>query len=395
MRNLEYVKDIQEGLGNVTKPYFLFPYAFIGSKSQLEYVTKTNYTDDKLGKRSALHISDQCFAMFGVSFAYQLESVYRQRFNDGILLLQQSGIILKIRNDVRWDMYRSKAGRLLQISAGKTLKMNINEERGLTLADTEGMFLLLGIGFLIAGGVLISEWVGGCTNKCMQFMKLRKEQREEQQALDHRIDEIARLDEEARMQAEDLARNALQSASSIIGLTMKHFVSDIDVDNDEAAATLGFKEDEVKIETNKIQKAPEIGSNSSRSSHHSRASSVAIADVLNSAMLEEMYHGPKNRHSNIIMINGKMMSEASAYEYSNHEKEIDERTQRGNHEGASQISKNFDFLDREEDEDEIEQQPSKVCQVEINLQAPSPHESDGVDEKCFGEKIDDGNIVTK
>ena len=41
------------------------------------------------------------------------------------------------------------------------------------------MFLLLGIGFLIAGGVLISEWVGGCSNKCRQILKTRREDREE------------------------------------------------------------------------------------------------------------------------------------------------------------------------------------------------------------------------
>lgn len=159
MKNLEFVKDLEEGLSNVTKAYFLFPYAFIGSKAQLEYVIQTNYSDDKLGRRSALHISDECFALFGVSFSFQQESVYRQKINDGILLLLQSGIVQKIKNDVRWDMIRSTSGNLLQISSGKTLKMTNQQERGLTLADTEGMFLLLGIGFLVAGGALISEWV--------------------------------------------------------------------------------------------------------------------------------------------------------------------------------------------------------------------------------------------
>lgn len=65
LKNLEFVKDLEEGLSNVTKAYFLFPYAFVGSKSQLEYVIQTNYTDDKLGRRSALHISDECFAFSG------------------------------------------------------------------------------------------------------------------------------------------------------------------------------------------------------------------------------------------------------------------------------------------------------------------------------------------
>lgn len=146
LRNLEFVRSIEEGLGNVTKPYFLFPYAFIGSKAQLEYIIQTNYTDEKmLSRRSALHISNECFALFGVAFAYQLESVYRQKFDDGLLMLQQSGIVQKVKNDVRWDMLRSSTGSFLQISSGKALKMNNQQERGLTLGNiysTKYSFLL-------------------------------------------------------------------------------------------------------------------------------------------------------------------------------------------------------------------------------------------------------------
>lgn len=45
-------------------------------------------------------------------------------------------------------------------------KVNSVQEKGLTLEDTQGMFLLLGAGFLIAGGALLSEWMGGCSRKC-------------------------------------------------------------------------------------------------------------------------------------------------------------------------------------------------------------------------------------
>lgn len=84
LKNLEFVQNFQEGLSNVTKPFFLFPYAFISSKAQLEYIVATNYSDAKmLSRRSTLHISDECFALFGVSYAFQLESVYRQKINDG------------------------------------------------------------------------------------------------------------------------------------------------------------------------------------------------------------------------------------------------------------------------------------------------------------------------
>lgn len=44
--------------------------------------------------------------------------------------------------------------------------MLTTQEKGLTLEDTQGMFLLLAAGFLIAAAALISEWMGGCTRKC-------------------------------------------------------------------------------------------------------------------------------------------------------------------------------------------------------------------------------------
>lgn len=364
LKNLEFVRNNEEGLGNVTKPYFLFPYAFIGSKTQLEYVIQTNYTNEKmLSRRSALHISDECFALFGVSFAYQLESVYRKKFDDGLLMLQQSGIVQKVKNDVRWDMLRSSTGSFLQISSGKTLKMNNQEERGLSLADTEGMFLLLGIGFLIAGGVLISEWVGGCTNKCLQFMKVKKEQKQEE----HRIEEKTRLDEEAKwIEAEDIARLALQSASSAIGVTF------------QANTGPAFE----RLETQ--GKAKEFDSCSSKDSKHSRSSSVSVSE-LTPATLTELFRGPKERHSNIVMINNIMMSEQEAAKYATASKGNNEKMQRGSHSTASELSNNFGFLNDEidDDEDESEDEPPKVCQVEINLQAPSPE----CCEAYLGEKI--------
>lgn len=368
LKNLEFVRSIEEGLGNVTKPYFLFPYSFIGSKAQLEYIIQTNYTDEKmLSRRSALHISDQCFALFGVAFAYQLEAVYRQKFDDMLLMLQQSGIVQKIKNDVRWDMLRSSTGTYLQISTGKTLKMNNQVERGLTLADTEGMFLLLGIGFLIAGGVLISEWVGGCTNKCMQFMKVKKERQQEENR-----NEEKRLEEETRrVEAEDIAQLALHSASSAIGITLL-----------ANSVIITAKEDDEAQD-----KPSEVGSSLSGSSRHRRSSSVSVGD-LNPAMLAEMFRGPKQRPANIVMINGIMMNEQDATSYANASKEIDEQKQKRGSQGAdSEVSKNFGFLNDEIDDDDTDcdDEPPKVCRVEINLQVPTPTNNC---ENYLGAKVD-------
>lgn len=372
LKNLEFVRDLEEGLSNVTKAYFLFPYAFIGSKSQLEYVIQSNYSDEKLGRRSALHISDECFALFGVSYTFQKESVYRKKLNDGLLMLQQSGIIQKVKSDVRWDMIRSSTGKLLQISTGRSLKMAYQEERGLTLADTEGMFLLLGMGFLLAGCALVSEWVGGCTNKCLRFVKIKKEEKQEE----HRLEEERQDAEIARIDAENVARLALTSASSVIGITFKARTDDeglMKIIDDFP------KEVETKLE------APEVELTSTRSSRHSQSSLVEISD-LNPAMLMEMFNGPKNHLSNIVMIDGKMMSENDAKVYADDSKETNDRNQR---DAMSDISKSFSFLKNEEDDDDEMKEPevrSQVCQVEINLQVPV----DSDHEDYFGEKIYDG-----
>lgn len=375
LKNLEYVRNIEEGLSNVTKAYFLFPYAFVGSKSQLEYVIQTNYTNDKmLSRRSALHISDECFALFGVSYAFPMKSVYREKINNLLLIIQQAGIVSKLKNDVKWSMLRSETGSYLQVSQEKTLKMTNQIERGLTLADTEGMFLLLGIGFVIAGGVLISEWVGGCTNKCMQFMKIKKEKKQEE----HRQEEETRRDEEqARFDAEDIAREALQSASSIIGIS---FMAGVD------------KEAKLKVADHLEADGDAVSSGGS--SRHSRSSSVMMIQDLNSAMLNEMYHG-KDRPGNIVMINGKVMSEKDAAKYATDSKADHENQQRGSFGGASQVSKSFSFLknecDDEEDEPEEEKEPPQVCKVEINLQAPSESSAERDIEDCFGEKVEQLN----
>lgn len=376
LKNLEFVRTIEEGLGNVTKPYFLFPYAFIGSKSQLNYIVQTNYSDEKmLSRRSALHISDECFALFGVAFAYQLESVYRQKFDDMLLMLQQSGFIQKIKNDVRWDMIRSSSGSFLQISSGKTLKMNNQEERGLTLADTEGMFLLLGIGFLVAGGVLISEWVGGCTNKCLLFVKVKKEQKREE----HRVEEERREEETRRIETEDIARLALESASSAIGIT---FLGNSGVIEPGIAKS-------PRDDSNAHEKCLEVDNVSSKDSKHSRRSSISVGE-LNSAMLAEMFKGPNDRPFNIIMIDGKMMNEKDAAKYANASKQDDERRHQDNHGPVKEVSKSFEFLNDETDDDDDTKpvEPPKVCSVEINLQAPSPTIQKSLEE-LLGEKIKD------
>jgi hypothetical protein len=348
IRRLEFTRNIQEGLGNVTKPFFLFPYAFIGSKAQLDYIIQTNYTNDKLSRRSTLHVSDQCFVMFGVSFAFQPKSVYRDKINNGILELQQSGLLDKIKRDVRWDMYRSAFGTHLQISPGKTFIVRSQEERGLTLADTEGMFLLLGMGFLIAAGALLSEWVGGCTNKCVRIVKLRR-----QKSHEHDEKDVEILDENSN-------RSQISSKSSSIDFTRNHDEND---------------------------------KNSSRSK--SEASVTCINDI-SPSMLRELYEGPKNTNSNIVMFDGKLMTERDAGKSSSLSREAMEKF---DDDYETKVTESFDFLNSHDnlsttDDDEDYSKMPQAIKVEINAATPvrEANEKDeynqDVDlEDIFGERI--------
>lgn len=102
------------------------------------------------------------------------DSVFTDRLNDAILRLQQSGLMLKLFNELQWDVEKQRgrsSSALLKAATSKQFKIADADERGLTLADTEGMFLLMGIGYLIGGSVLMSEVIGGCANKCRKITR--------------------------------------------------------------------------------------------------------------------------------------------------------------------------------------------------------------------------------
>lgn len=87
------------------------------------------------------------------------------------MLISESGLLSKISKDVSWNLQRSATGKLLQASSAAPLREILREDRQLTTADTEGMFLLMGLGYLVGAIVLVSEIVGGITNKCREIIK--------------------------------------------------------------------------------------------------------------------------------------------------------------------------------------------------------------------------------
>uniref|UniRef100_A0A2H1WG37 SFRICE007894.2 n=1 Tax=Spodoptera frugiperda TaxID=7108 RepID=A0A2H1WG37_SPOFR len=167
LKKLELVPNVEAGIRNTTKAFF-WPYAFIGSKAELEYIVQANFTATK-SKRAVLHISNKCFVPFGITIGFPNNSVYSAKMNLDISKMIQSGLVDKITNEVRFEMQRSPTGTLLAAGSG-TIKIPSAEEKGLTLEDTQGMFLLLAAGFTIAATALVSEWMGGFTRRC-RFQK--------------------------------------------------------------------------------------------------------------------------------------------------------------------------------------------------------------------------------
>ncbi|CAD0194618.1 unnamed protein product [Chrysodeixis includens] len=162
-KKLELVPDVAAGIRNTTKAFF-WPYAFLGSKAELEYIVQANFTATK-SKRAVLHISNECFVPYGVTIGFPNNSVYSAKMSADIGRMIQSGLVDKIFDEIRFEMQRSTSGKLLAAN-GDTLKIASAEEKGLTLEDTQGMFLLLAAGFLIAATALISEWIGGFSKFC-------------------------------------------------------------------------------------------------------------------------------------------------------------------------------------------------------------------------------------
>ncbi|XP_063977989.1 ionotropic receptor 21a-like isoform X2 [Diachasmimorpha longicaudata] len=149
LKNLQYVSTVKAGIGNITAAFF-WSYAFIGSKILLEYIVQEQFTPSWTTMRSPMHISKECLLNFGVTFVLPKDSIYTEEFNKVIIRARQSGLAQKIIRDVEWDVQRTAEGLLLPVSVEyKSRKIPV-QDRSLALDDTQGMFLLLSAGTLLA-----------------------------------------------------------------------------------------------------------------------------------------------------------------------------------------------------------------------------------------------------
>lgn len=317
LKDLEYVANLEEGINNVTQAFF-WPYAFLGSRAEIEYIVATNSSALVVGKRSALHISDKCFGLFYTGLALPHQSVYTESFNHIILRMQQAGLMGKFADEVAGKMRKLGGGRLLDSSASKSLAQTSADERGLTLADTEGMFLLLGVGFLIAAGVLISEWVGGCSQKCRSIL-------------------VKRRDDQRRAQEEDDDDGVLGSAkkpptrkksSSIFHRSTESVTEEVGREKSVSGGSRMDSRDDIDCRK----------SGKSAQSAESRKTSVSL-NIFNRQTLQDMSEGGhKRRHSNIIYMDGDLMVESDALGSISHKYEqLENQSVSGSLVGNSQI----------------------------------------------------------
>ncbi|XP_055590285.1 ionotropic receptor 21a [Uranotaenia lowii] len=285
VKKLQLVSTLEEGIRNVTEA-FIISYAFIGSKAELEYLVQSNFSAESSNKRYSLHVSKECFTLYGVSFVFPRNSVHRDKFNNAFLYMQEAGIMSKLNKDVSWSLQKTKDGRYRQASVGKVLRVPTAGEKGLTLADTEGMFLLMGIGYLIALSVLISEWVGGCTNKCKEIIKTRRER--------------------------------LMSPSSSIPSSNASSANPNSPRRKPRAADKEYNLlENLDSSSNALTpRGAENGSESdiSEGTREKRSLSENL-QYFSSGTLQELYDGPNRRHSTIVYMDGKMMSEEEAQQY--------------------------------------------------------------------------------
>uniref|UniRef100_A0A336KDE3 CSON007744 protein n=1 Tax=Culicoides sonorensis TaxID=179676 RepID=A0A336KDE3_CULSO len=345
IKKLEFVGNAEEGVNNVTQAWF-WPYAFIASKRELQFIIDTNYTDNKIGRRSALHVSDGCFALFSVGMGLPSNSVYRSKFNDAILRMQENGLAQKYLRDVIFEAKKATSGGRVEIitQEKKSSKATTPEDRSLTLVDTEGMFMFLGIGYLIGVGVLISEWVGGCSNRVIKLLKIRKQ------------DKLDKAEKEEREKHPSRRPSFLANFGKKMSLSGRS----------NRTSLGGTSRDSLDPPKN----------SSSRNS-------VSSLTGFSKQTLKELYDGPKRRQPSIVFLNGKMVPEDQVYA------EREAMQQKLEADAKSTDSSNLD--------DDSPDNPNTATIVEIN-RPPSPtappfDHSPGssqlatIDEGIFGDKI--------
>lgn len=299
------------------------------------------FHNSKIGRRSALHVSDGCFALFSVSIVLPRNSVYRNRFNDAILRNQENGIISKLLRDVNWEAKKIASGGRIEAVVTDTKKSRAPtpEERSLNLVDTEGMFMFLGIGYLIAVGVLISEWVGGCTNRVIGIMKRRKAEKVEQEERDKHPSRRESF-------LEKFSRKASKASST------------------KSRRSSMLQQRKASKDTCSIGSAKSMTG-------------------LSKQTLQELYDGPHKVQPSIVFLDGKMVHENKMYEAHREAMEKIEQMENVSTDSSILTDENAVFRNKVSTIVEINRQSSPP----INLSRKTSEQLETIEEGVFGEKV--------
>lgn len=68
-------------------------------------------------KKIFLHVASECFVPFNIGIAYKKNFIFRNIFNNFILMIHQSGLFAKITRDIEWEItQRSGVQKVIEFS---------------------------------------------------------------------------------------------------------------------------------------------------------------------------------------------------------------------------------------------------------------------------------------
>ncbi|KAJ8865896.1 hypothetical protein PR048_033419, partial [Dryococelus australis] len=114
LKKVEYLSAIEDGLKNLTKRRNS-GYAVFGSRDKFDFILRANFTHGDASKRTFLHIAKQCFVPFHVALGFPHNAPHSDAVNQVLLRAVQSGLVLKLKREVDFEMRRSVTGKLLQV----------------------------------------------------------------------------------------------------------------------------------------------------------------------------------------------------------------------------------------------------------------------------------------
>ncbi|KAK7072318.1 hypothetical protein SK128_010299 [Halocaridina rubra] len=125
-------------------------FALIENKQYLELQAGARYT---YGSKTTIRIVRECLLPYSIGLAFQKNSPLKANFDILILRLFESGIVQKWKEEViNYFRQQNKDKRMKNV-----IKEHDTKRQPLSLTQLQGVFYLLGIGYLLAGFFLIAE----------------------------------------------------------------------------------------------------------------------------------------------------------------------------------------------------------------------------------------------